>query len=138
MNLVEVMVASTVFATASGSSLQIWAASAGTSQQGVQRQQVLERMEIDWLRLQAQWRQAAPAEGALNQSCQEAAAEMVALAQRVPVPPQVRRQLEPSADGRALLVRLQSQEPAVERQRLFSPALYGFCGDPAPVAEGMG
>jgi hypothetical protein len=104
----------------------------------VQRQQVLERMEIDWLRLQAQWRQAAPAEGALSQSCQEATAAMAALAQRVPVPPQVRRQLEPSADGRALLVRLQSQESAVERQRLFSPAVYGFCGDTAPVAEGLG
>ena len=53
MQLVEVMVAAAVFTAASGSSLQLFAQAAVSSQATELRQQQLERIELDRLQLQA-------------------------------------------------------------------------------------
>lgn len=55
MQLVEVMVAATVFAMATVGSVQLWSRAALGSQQVEIHQQQGERIELDRLQLQARW-----------------------------------------------------------------------------------
>jgi hypothetical protein len=129
MNLIELMTASSIFMAASAGSLQLWAASATASQQGAERQQVLERMDLHWLHLQARWRRDAKQWSAL--SCAAAVSRLEALAATTPIPPGLMRDLEPSAEDTALVVTLSSsqvgQADGLRRQRLFTAAAFGPC-----------
>lgn len=129
MNLIEVMLASAIFAGAAGGSLQLWAASAAASQQSVERERLLERMDLDLLQLQARWRR--DAQGWAGLRCEVATVRLEDLAAVSPVPPQLRRSVEPSADGSGLVITLSGQQPGqsegLRRQRLFTAAALGPC-----------
>lgn len=126
MNLIEVLVAGSVFAMASGSSVQIWAAGASSARLGEDSQQVLERTELDLLRLKASWRQAAD-QGAARADCGLAVVQMQERAQAIQPPPRLERRVVPSADGAGIEVHYRSATPHLERARLFTPAALGLC-----------
>jgi hypothetical protein len=125
MNLIEVMLASAIFAGAAGGSLQLWAASAAASQQSVERERLLERMDLDLLQLQARWRR--DAQGWAGLSCEAATARLESLAATAPVPPQLQRRVEPAPEGTGLVVSLASPLDGLRRQRLFTAAALGPC-----------
>ena len=122
MQLVEVMVAAAVFTAASGSSLQLFAQAAGSSQQAELRQQRIERIELDRLQLQAHWRRELEA----TDACALSAEELRALAAALPAPPQVQRELLLSDQPDELRLRWRfTGEPAVVRERLVTTAGLG-------------
>ncbi|MBV2351504.1 hypothetical protein KUL97_07260 [Synechococcus sp. HK05] len=129
MQLVEVMVAASVFAMATGSSVQLWSRAALGSQQVEMQQQQAERVELDRLQLQARW------QAELRPSCSVSPAQLITVAERVPVPPQLRREVVPVDQGAALQVRWWLEaSPANARERLFTAAGLGLC-DPVAAAE---
>lgn len=131
MQLVEALVASTVFAVAAGGALQITAATAASTLSGRAREQALERLEQDRLQLQGQWRQALTA----PLTCQQALAAMESLAAGLTPPAGVQRQLRRSPDADALEISWQlSAMPQVQRQRLVSPLGLGLCVPPSSSA----
>ncbi len=133
MQLVEVMVAATVFAIATGSSVQLWSRAALGSQQVEMHQQQGERIELDRLQLQARWQ--AELRQPAGPACVVSPAQLITVAERVPVPPQLRRDVAPIDQGSALRVRWWVEEsPAVARERLFTPAGLGLC-DPLAAAS---
>lgn len=131
MQLMEVMVAAAVFTAASGSSLQLWSRAAGTSQQAELRQQQLERIELDRLQLQAHWRQRLTTES----GCAISREQLIAVASALPVPPQLQRDLIPADQDDALQVRWRAErDPALQRERLFTPAGLGLCPAEPPLS----
>jgi hypothetical protein len=122
MHLLEVMVAATVFTAASGSSLQLFAQAASRSQAADLRQQQLERIELDRLQLEAHWRHELDA----SYSCAVSPEQLRAWAARVPVPPQIQRELlaGDQIDELRLRWRLDGQS-AVVRERLVTTAGLG-------------
>lgn len=133
MQLVEVMVAAAVFTAASGSSLQLFAQAAGSSQQAELRQQRIERIELDRLQLQAHWRRELEAADA----CALSAEELRALAASLPVPPQVQREVVLSDQLDELRLRWRfTGEPGVVRERLVTTAGLGTsCTVPVPLTD---
>ena len=135
MQLVEVMVAATVFAMASGSSVQLWSRAAMGSQRVEFQHQQRERIELDRLQLQARWQQdlRQPTGAAGCAVCRD---QLITVAERVPVPPQLRRALLPADQADALLVRWWVEaSPALQRERLFTPAGLGLCDGQAAGEE---
>jgi hypothetical protein len=133
MQIVEVLVAAVVFSAASASSLQLWS-QAAVSAEGAQRQALqLERIELDRLQLQAHWRRDLGAEAA----CGDGGDAMKAVAVALPVPPQLQRELLPSPEPAGVLVRWRvASEPALQRERLFTPAGLGVCqANTPPTAQ---
>lgn len=133
MQLVEVMVAATVFAMATVGSVQLWSRAALGSQQVEIHQQQGERIELDRLQLQARW------QGELRQpagpACAVTPAQLISVAERVPVPPQLRRDVVPVDQGSAVRVRWWVEaSPAETRERLFTAAGLGLC-DPLAAAS---
>jgi len=130
MQIVEVLVAAVVFSAASASSLQLWS-QAAVSAEGAQRQaQQLERIELDRLQLQAHWRRDLEAEAA----CGDGGDAMKAVAAALPVPPQLQRELLPSSEPAGVLVRWRvASEPALQRERLFTPEGLGVCRADTPA-----
>jgi hypothetical protein len=132
MQLVEVMVAAAVFTAASGSSLQLWSHAAVSSQAAELRQQQLERIELDRLQLQAHWRH----DLASDTGCGISRDQLVAVASALPVPPQLQRELLPGDQVDALRVRWRvASDPALLRERLFTPAGLGLCQSDAPLTD---
>jgi hypothetical protein len=133
MQLVEVMVAAAVFTAASGSSLQLFAQAAGSSQQMELRQQRLERIELDRLQLQAHWhRELAGAE-----ACAISSEQLKALAASVPPPPQLQREVVLGEQPDELRLRWRFDgEPGVVRERLVTTAGLGTsCTASAPLTD---
>ena len=133
MQLVEVMVAAAVFTAASGSSLQLFAQAAGSSQQAELRQQRIERIELDRLQLQAHWRRELEAADA----CALSAEELRALAASLPAPPQLQREVVLSDQPDELRLRWRfTGEPGVVRERLVTTAGLGTsCTVPLPLTD---
>ena len=124
MQLVEVLVASGLFALASGSSLQLWGQLGRGVQQGELREQMLQRIEIDRLQLEARWR----ADLQPSPQCLGKAEAMQALAASLPVPPQLQRSIALSSQPEELRVHWQAAaEPHLVRERWFSAAGLGLC-----------
>ena len=124
MQLIEVSLAATLFAAASGSSLQLWAASGSQQQQLASTSEMQERIELDRLQLQARWRQAI----APGQSCPAVQDQLEPVAARTQPPPQVQRTLNLASDGRGVeVVWSVQQQPMLKRERRFSPAGLGLC-----------
>jgi hypothetical protein len=130
MQLVEALMASTVFAVAAGQALQMSAATAVSSLANRAREQALERIEQDRLQLQGLWRQS------LTQpmDCGQALAAMERQAASLAAPVGVQRQLRRSSEQDLLEISWQSgAAPLLQRQRLISPLVLGFCPPPASV-----
>jgi len=136
MQLVEALVASTVFAVAAGGALQITSATAASTLSSRARDQAQERLEQDRLQLQGQWRRSLTA----SLSCQQALAAMESGAAALPPPEGVQRQLRRSPDAEALEISWQlSGLPQLQRRRLVSPLALGLCVSPAsPAAPSAG
>ena len=133
MQLVEVLVAGVVFTAASGSSLQLFAQAASSSQQTELRQQRLERIELDRLQLQAHWhRELVGAE-----TCAISAEQLKALAAAVPAPPQLLREVVLGEQPDELRLRWRfAGEPGVVRERLVTTAGLGTsCTASAPLTD---
>lgn len=133
MQLVEVMVAAAVFTAASGSSLQLFAQAAVSSQATELRQQQLERIELDRLQLQAHWRR----ELASQQQCSPAAEQLRRIAATLPAPPQVERDLLAGDQADELRLRWRFEgHSAVVRERLVTSAGLGLaCPASAPLTD---
>jgi hypothetical protein len=124
MQLVEVLVASGLFALASGSSLQLWGQLGRGVQQGELREQMLQRIEIDRLQLEARWR----ADLQPSPQCHGQAQAMEGLAASLPVPPQLQRSIALSSQPEELRVHWQAAAmPHLVRERWFSAAGLGLC-----------
>ncbi|MFZ9974479.1 MAG: hypothetical protein ACO3FK_09410, partial [Vulcanococcus sp.] len=62
--------------------------------------------------------------------------QLITVAERVSVPPQLRRALLPADQADALLVRWWVEaSPALQRERLFTPAGLGLCDGEAAGEE---
>jgi hypothetical protein len=133
MQLVEVMVAAAVFTAASGSSLQLFAQAASSSQQRELHQQRIERIELDRLQLQAHWRR----ELAGTAACAISPEQLKALAAAVPAPPQVQREVVVGEQPDELRLRWRlAGEPGVVRDRLITTAGLGAsCSAHAPLTD---
>ncbi|MDM7954446.1 MAG: hypothetical protein QUV07_14690 [Cyanobium sp. CZS 25K] len=129
MNLIEVLIGSTVFAASAGASLQLWAL-AGAAAMAEQRQQErMEQAEAVLLRAETALRRLAP--GGVD--CSTAATQLQDLLAADPVAPGLERQLLRSASGDGVVLRLAVEGEATARQRLYVPALLGLCG---PAQQG--
>ena len=131
MKLVEVIVAGTVLALASTSSLQM-AASSAALHRGTQEQKMqLEGMERDRLRLQGLWREM-PQQ---TNTCIGMLPELIAVAEGLQPPTEIHRQVSVNADGQTLQVRWQiernqqwpTRENVPARERVINPAGLGIC-----------
>jgi hypothetical protein len=132
MQLVELMVAASVFTAASAVSLQLFAQAASSSQASDWQQQQLERIELDRLRLQAVWRRSL--EGA--SSCAVTPEHLRELAASVPPPPQLRRELLLGDQQGELRLRWRwDAQTAVVRERLFTPAGLGLACPASAVGQ---
>jgi hypothetical protein len=127
------MVAAAVFTAASGSSLQLFAQAASSSQQRELHQQRIERIELDRLQLQAHWRR----ELAGTAACAISPEQLKALAAAVPAPPQVQREVVVGEQPDELRLRWRlAGEPGVVRDRLVTTAGLGAsCSAHAPLTD---
>jgi len=133
MQLLEVMVAASVFTAASAGSLQLFAQAASSSQASELRQQQLERIELDRLRLQALWRRQLQAAS----SCAVTPDLLRELAASVPPPPQLQRELLLAEQPGELRLRWRFEDqPAVVRERLVTPAGLGLACSASSVDQG--
>lgn len=135
MQLVEVLVAASVFTAAAGGSLQLFAQAASSSQQGELRQQQLERVDFDRLQLQAHWRRQLQA----RLSCTDGADLLQAMAAELPPPPQVHREVLKGDNAHELRLRwrMDGNSPLV-RERLVTIAGLGLCSPAlAPAAPAL-
>ena len=124
MNLVETLVASLILVISSSCSLQLWASSTSSAAAAEQRQHQFGQVEIALLGSQA--RLAALADEPVATDCADAAHWLAAHLQSQPLAAGLSRVViaEPGA-----LVRVQVSAAEVgQRQRWFSPAVYGLCG----------
>jgi len=128
MQLVEVMVAAAVFASACGSSLQLFAQAASSTQQTELRQQRLERIELDRLQLLAHWRRA------LAGVCATGPEQLQALAAAVPALPQLQRELAAGDQPDELRMRWRfvGENAEVREQLVTSAGLGGSCTAQGP------
>jgi len=139
MHLIDVLMAGSVFAIASSSSLQLWSATAVRAQQLTQRDQLEQQIETDRLQLQILWRDNLPLQGS-SSGCSATAAQLLTLAANSPVTPALRRDLQLSADEQALHIHWRaSRDPHLQRERLVTPAGLGLCSlpttEPAPASD---
>lgn len=124
MQLVEVMVAASVFMAAALASSQLFTQVAGSSQQSEHLQQQLERIEFDRLQLEAHWLRRRQS----LSSCSVAVDHMSAVAAEVSPPPQVHRELLAGERPEELRLRWRiASWSAPLRQRLVTAAGLGVC-----------
>ncbi len=124
MSLIELLTGSVVFTAAAGSSLQLWAL-AGAAVVAEQRQlERLEQAEAALSRAETSLRDLAPSSG----DCTTAAAQLLHALAAQPLAPGLVRQLEVSASGDGVVLRLAVAGESEPRQRLYAPAALGRCG----------
>ncbi|MCP9902208.1 hypothetical protein KBZ12_16455 [Cyanobium sp. Cruz CV13-4-11] len=123
MNLIEVMTGSVVFAASAGSSLQLWALAAAAAVAEQRQQEQMEQAEVVLLRAETSLRGLAPSAG----DCTAAAAQLLQTLAAQPLAPGLVRQLEVSASGDGVVLRLVVDGEAEPRQRLYAPAVLGLC-----------
>lgn len=124
MSLIELLTGSVVFTAAAGSSLQLWAL-AGAAAVAEQRQlERLEQAEAALSRAETSLRGLAPSAG----DCTAAASQLLQALAAQPLAPGLVRQLEVSASGDGVVLRLAVAGEAEPRQRLYAPAAFGRCG----------
>ena len=131
MSLLEVLIGSTVFAASAGSSLQLWALAGAAAVAEEGQQQRMEQAEAALLRAETALRQLAPGGG----DCSTATTQVWQVLAADPLAPGLARQLEPSASGDGVVLRLTVEGEAKPRQRLYVPSVLGLC---APTPQGGG
>ena len=131
MSLLELLIGSTVFAAAAGSSLQLWALAGAAAVAEERQQERMEQAEAALVRAETALRRLAPGGG----DCTTAATQLRQLLAAEPLTPGLVRQLEPSASGDGVVLRLVVDGEAEPRQRLYVPAVLGLC---ATGQEGSG
>ena len=137
MNLVEVVVAATVFLGACAGSAQMGAASTAAVHQVSQRQVALEQIEAQLLTGQALLQQV----DWVGLNCTEAARAMQQqLNAGMPSAPSgLVRQVSLSADGHQVVLSVATaatgESQPILRQRWLSPAAYGLCGADQPLMQ---
>ena len=124
MNLIEVLTGSTVFSAAAGASLQLWALAGAAAQAEARQQERMEAAEAALVRAETALRGLAPGGG----DCTTAASKVLQVLAAEPPDPGLVRQLEPSASGDGVVLRLVVDGEAEPRQRLYVPAVLGLCG----------
>jgi hypothetical protein len=112
MTLTEVLMASVVFGLAINASAQLWGRSVAWSRGVENRQEALQRLEIDLVRQEQAWRQSGPLTAQAD--CPPEGVWLVA--QAIP------------AGG----------AEAIERRRLFVPAAHGLCLPPVEPPSDAG
>lgn len=122
MNLAEVMAGALVLATASSSSLQIWAGSVRAHLTLEQRQQLL--LNLDGALLAAQARLHQPLAANPGRDCAAAATAIASTLAEASLPAGVQRQLEVQSAG--VWLRLQAESLPL-RQRWLDAAALGHC-----------
>jgi hypothetical protein len=129
MSLVEALVASAMLVSSSSCSLQLWAGSTSWARQAEGRQQ--QQAQLDAALLSSQSQLVALAGAPLAADCQAASRWIAAHLQAQPAGFGVELQVRAEPGG---LVRVQvAGAEGVQRQRWFSPAAYGLCGEPQPA-----
>ncbi|MEX0587660.1 MAG: hypothetical protein WD136_00210 [Cyanobium sp.] len=124
MNLVEVLVAASIFATSSSCSLQLWSGSTTWARQADGRQQQAIQLEAALLSSQAQLQ--ALAGTPIASDCDAANSWLAAHLQAQPLAAGLTRQV--SAEPGALVRVAINGANGLQRQRWLSPAAYGLCG----------
>ena len=124
MSLLEVLIGSTVFAAAAGSSLQLWALAGAAAVAEERQQQRMEQAEAALLRAETALRLLPPGGG----DCSTATSQLLQVLAAAPLAPGLVRQLEASATGDGVVLRLVVEGEATPRQRLYVPAVLGLCG----------
>ncbi len=127
MSLLELLIGSTVFASAAGASLQLWALAGAAAVAEERQQQRMELAEAALVRAESALRRLAP--GGVD--CTTAASQVLQVLAADPLAPGLVRHLETSTSGDGVVLRLVVDGEAEPRQRLYVPAVLGLCG-PAP------
>ena len=150
MHLIEVLMAGSVFAIASGSSMQLWSATAVRAHQLSTREQLEQQIEQDRLQLQTLWRNSLQAQGqtatptsqvapdgsqaiaaAPDTGCTATAPQLLTLAASQPAQPSLHREIQLSSNGKALQIQWRAiGDPHIRRDRMVTPAGLGLCGLP--------
>lgn len=130
MNLLELMIGSTLLAMAAGSSLQLWALAGAAAVVQERHQERMEQAEVVLARAETALRRLPPGSG----DCGTATSRVWQLLDAEPLAPGVERQLETSATGDGVVLRLVVAGAAEPRQRLYVPAVLGLCA----TAQGGG
>jgi len=133
MHLIEVLMAGSVFVIASGSSMQLWSATAVRAHQLSSREQLEQQIEQDRIQLHTLWRNAllnAPQTPSTSTTgCAATTAQLFTIASTQAPVPTLRRSLQLSPDGQALQVHwTASADPSIQRDRVVTPAGLGLCG----------
>lgn len=136
MNLIEVLIASTLFLGCSGASVAIWSRAAGSLAADQQRLLQFDRLEAELAGGEARLRDPLLRQGAPDIACSLVLERLVQAIERVPAPVGMERRLSLSPPGDLLEVRLRSG--GEERLRTYSPAVFGGCGVEAPVGPEAG
>jgi hypothetical protein len=126
MSLIEVLTASLVFAASAGSSLQLWALAGAAAVVEQRQQERLEQAEAVLARAETTLRGLPPSAG----DCTAPVAQLLQALAAQPLAPGLARQLELSAGGDGVVLRLTVGGEAEPRQRLYLPAALGRCGIP--------
>lgn len=125
MNLVEALVAASLFLAGVAASLQLWAGAGGSQRSLDQRQHLRERIERDRLVLQSHWRLTLA-----SASC-PTVEQMLQAAVALPPAAPVERQAQVGGDGQTLQVLW----PAAGRQRWYTAAGLGLCPETSPLTD---
>lgn len=133
MSLLELLIGSTVFAASAGASLQLWALAGAAAVAEERQHQRMEQAEAALLRAETALRQLVPGGG----DCATATTQVLQRLAADPLAPGLVRDLETSASGDGVVLRLAVEGEATPRQRLYVPAVLGLCG-PAPQGGGHG
>lgn len=126
MNLLELTIGSTVLAMAAGSSLQLWALAGAAAVAQERQQERMEQAEVVLARAETALRRLAPGGG----DCSTATSRLWQVLAAEPLAPGLVRQLETSATGDGVVLRLVVAGAAEPRQRLYVPAVLGLCATP--------
>lgn len=124
MSLLELLIGSTVFAAAAGSSLQLWALAGAAAVAEARQQERMEQAEAALVRAETALRRLAPGVG----DCSTAATQVLQVLAADPLAHGLARELETSASGDGVVLRLVVEGEATPRQRLYVPAVLGLCG----------
>ncbi|MCS5700662.1 hypothetical protein NZK32_16595 [Cyanobium sp. FGCU-52] len=126
MNLIEPLVASLVFCGVASASLQIWALGLEAGQTQQQLQSLHDRIDGELIASESRLRQL-PRPSA-PPPCSQLVPQLVASLEMGAPAEGLQRQVEASADGQALLVRVVGPTEDASRVRLLHPAALGLCG----------
>ena len=129
MHLIEILMAGSVFAIASSSSVQLWSTTALRVHQLATREQLDIQIEQDRLQLQTLWRsKSANTAVASGTGCSGTAEDLLAVAADHPQPPSLHRESQLTPNRQAVEVEwISNVDPKYQRIRLITPAGLGLC-----------